>query len=450
MTFDEILPAMATILTEHKDVLEGLEWLLINRDLNGRVRLIVPEAVKKEEEKRNRLKGMAATIDQSFKPHAYPPNAGILYESDRELACQGAAKILIPGHEDKVWVVDRLATVGNWGHIEAETKGPPRIVFFSIKGGVGRSTALATTAWKLAQTGQRVLVLDLDLQSPGLSTSLLAVERQPMYGVTDWLMEDLVDNADAVFASMLANSNLSHDGEIHVVPAHGAKPGEYVAKLGRVWMPKIQQDGTREPWSSRLQRLLQTLEERVRPDVILIDSRAGIDDMASVCLTDLGPTLVLLFALEGNQTWSGYRILFEHWQRAGVAEQIRERLQIVSGLTPEIDRDSYLKGLRERAYQVFIDTLYDEIPPLDAIIRQNPDGQRWTLPVGPSVEGWSFDEADESAPHYPWAVYWHRSFAGLNSLHGRLAGIDPREAIAVFGPLIAKIFDCLDLKMTYD
>ena len=81
------------------------------------------------------------------------------------------------------------------------------IVFFSIKGGVGRSTALAATAWSLAQEGKRVLVLDLDLESPGLSSALLPSERQPMYGIIDWLIEDLVDNGDVVFESMVATSN---------------------------------------------------------------------------------------------------------------------------------------------------------------------------------------------------------------------------------------------------
>jgi len=51
----------------------------------------------------------------------------------------------------------------------------------------------------LLRTGKRVLVLDLDLESPGLSSSLLPPDRQPMYGITDWLIEDLVDNADIVF-----------------------------------------------------------------------------------------------------------------------------------------------------------------------------------------------------------------------------------------------------------
>src|SRR3954463_344047 len=44
-----------------------------------------------------------------------------------------------------------------------------RIVsFYSYKGGTGRSMALANIAWILASNGRRVLVIDWDLEAPGL------------------------------------------------------------------------------------------------------------------------------------------------------------------------------------------------------------------------------------------------------------------------------------------
>jgi cellulose biosynthesis protein BcsQ len=50
--------------------------------------------------------------------------------------------------------------------------GPPAsprvITFYSYKGGTGRSMALANVAWILASNGKRVLVLDWDLEAPGL------------------------------------------------------------------------------------------------------------------------------------------------------------------------------------------------------------------------------------------------------------------------------------------
>jgi cellulose biosynthesis protein BcsQ len=442
-TFDDILPIVQEVLGNHGDLLEQVEWLLINRDLNGRMRLIVPDVAQGDAGTQSLVAALAAELSAGLAPHTYPAKSVVLYEASLAQACQGASTYAMEGFK-KVWVVDRLATEANWAHIEPETQGTPRIVFFSIKGGVGRSTALAATAWSLAQSGRRVLVLDLDLESPGLSSALLPSDRQPLYGITDWLIEDLVDNGEVIVDSMVATSNLSHDGEIHVVPAHGADHGEYIAKLGRVWMPKLRADGTREKWSARLSRLLQTLEARVQPDVVLIDSRSGIDEIASACITDMGANLILLFALEGEQTWNGYRMLFEQWQRAHVAEKIRERLKIVGAIVPELDRVNYLEGVRESAYGIFVDTLYDEIAPAksEAVGPTTNGNGKWR--VDDLVEGWSFDKADEGAPHHPWAVNWHRSFAGLRSLQGRLATIDASEVQAVFGSLIGGVTDAAD------
>ena len=42
------------------------------------------------------------------------------------------------------------------------------ITFYSYKGGVGRSLALANCAKFLAYHGKKVVVMDLDLEAPGL------------------------------------------------------------------------------------------------------------------------------------------------------------------------------------------------------------------------------------------------------------------------------------------
>lgn len=416
--FDEILPKLTEIFERHRESIRELGFIVVNRDLNGRICLVMSEAHKGEET----LERLAEEIHNDLQPHAFPPERLVLFEEDIERFIEKECAFPLSDDIENVLIMDRLALEGNWGEIATETTKPPRIVFYSMKGGVGRSTALAVTAWDLAERGFRVMSLDLDLESPGLSTSLLPKDRRPSFGVTDWLVEDLVENGDAVLGSMVATSDLSRNGEILMVPAHGADPGEYVAKLGRIWMPKVTEEGGREPWFRRLARLSKALEEKWKPDVILIDSRAGIDEVASTCLTDLGASLVLLFAVDGDQTWSGYRILFQHWRRVGAVRQVRERLQMVGAMIPETGTLDYLQGLRERAWDLFSEELYDEIPPGNL-----------------EEDLWNFDLADETAPHWPWRVNWHRGFSALRSVHGRLQEIDATLVTAVFGNLLAGV-----------
>ena len=420
-TFDQILPIIREVLNSQEGDLEKLVPLIINRDLNGRVRLVLEEKLYDQAETARAIDAIVSAMSDRLGLHGFPVERTVLYESSLEAVMRGAPHFQLEGF-DNVTVVDRLATETDWSEIAPVAPGAPRIVFFSIKGGVGRSTAIAVSAWSLAQSGKRVMVLDLDLESPGISSSLLPDERRPTHGITDWMVEDLVNNGAAVFEQIVARSDLSHDGEIYVVPAHGRDPGEYVAKLGRVWMPKINDQGSREPWSRRLHRLLLELEERWQPDVMLIDSRAGIDEVASACISDLGAKGVLLFSIDGEQTWSGYSILFRHWHRTGVVGDIRERLQLVGAMIPEVNGPEYFDGLRERSWTTFAEELYDEVPagePMDTYF--------------------SFDQFDETAPHFPWPIRWHRGFAALQSIHSRFQRIDKDELTAIFGPLITGV-----------
>lgn len=419
-TFDEIVSRVTEVFHRHSECVASLGSILVNRDLNARVRLILGEGDVAVSNDTPGMSALLSDLEITLGPHSVPIEQLILREPDLEQILSQEFKVPLEGFEH-VYLIDRLATEGNWSQISPPSSSAPRIVFFSIKGGVGRSTALAATAWSIAQQGQRVLILDLDLESPGVSSSLLPADRRPKFGIADWLVEDLVGNGDVVTESMVATSALARDGEIFVVPAHGADPGEYIAKLGRVWMPKVGSDSRREPWSQRLGRLLDDLERRWRPDIIFIDSRAGIDEVASTCLTDIGASTILLFAIDGDQTWSGYRILFKHWRKSNVVREIRERLQLVGAMIPDTDSDPYFAGLREQAWDLFSEELYDEIPA--GVIAS--DGELW-----------NFDETDESAPHYPWRVRWHRGFAAVRSMHGRLELIDAQEVNTVFGPVI--------------
>lgn len=427
-TFDHVLPKVAAILGAYAAELSKMGPVLVNRDLNGRVRLVVSDACRSNPDAAQALHSIAQRMHDALGVHAYPPERAVLYEADVNAVSAGLPMFPLEKEDgqplDGVRVVDRLTTESNWASIAPVSIGAPRVVFFSIKGGVGRSTALAATAWALAQAGQRVLVLDMDLESPGLSSALLPPERQPQFGIADWLVEDLVGNGEAVVQDMWATSTLARDGEIWVVPAHGRDPGEYVSKLGRAWMSTVQLDGTRQNWSQRLHRLIEQLEVRLQPDVILMDSRAGIDEVASSCVTDLGAGLVLLFAIDGEQTWSGYRILFEHWRRSGVAEAIRERLQLVGAMIPEDNRVEYFDGLLDQGADLFTEQLYDEIPPGDD-----------------AAQRWNFDAHAQGAPHFSWAIKWNRGFAALRSLHSRLESVDASEVAAIFGPLVDGVTD---------
>jgi len=440
-SFDRILPALAQVMAARWDDLEPLLPIFVNRDLNGRVRLFLDATLEptEEGEQWRKLQNLANAVHANLSPHVGEP--GQIFDFKDSLLDLIKTSTTYPLSDQlgnilpNVYVVDRLAQEATWETISNDISTVPRVVFYSIKGGVGRSTALAASAWALAESGQRVLVLDLDLESPGLSTSLLPTSRQPAYGITDWLVEDLVNNGDAILDQMHASlGSQQRGGELIVVPSHGDNPGEYVSKLGRVWMPGFTADGQRQTWSERLLRMIQQLEAKHQPTIVLIDSRAGIDEVASACVTDLGAKLIYLFALDSLQTWQGYRILFEHWRLHGVAPIIRERLQVVGALIPTWGDGAFTQAtrqLRENAYSLFSGSLYDEAwPEAD----EDADGLS-----SPPADLFSFDLPDRTAPHNPCAIGWNQAFAAIESLHDRLQSTDPDQIKLVFGSLLTDL-----------
>ena len=436
-TFDELLPALAEIIQDRRTELHPFLPILINRDLNGRIRLILDASHQPNTEAPSHpLLILAEAIHIRLMPHVGLPGQILLFEEDLKRLMQTSFPFLLLDRDGQalpgVHVADRLAQEATWESIEDPSTAVPRVVYYSIKGGVGRSTALAASAWALAEAGKRVLVLDLDLESPGLSSSLLPTDRQPAFGITDWLVEDLLGNGDAVIQDLYSLSPLSRNGDILVVPAHGRDPGEYISKLGRVWMPSFQADGSRQMWSVRLSRLLSELERRHQPDIVLIDSRAGIDEIASACVTDLGASCIYLFALDGLQTWTGYRLLFQHWLQHGVTQKIREQFQLVGAMMPTwYDQIQQAKEeLFEQSYNLFLESLYDEQP------ATNIDPE--------DLYPFSFALEDSNAPHYPLFIPWNQSFAAIQSHHARLEGVDPRAVELVFGELIADLKELLE------
>ena len=409
-TFDEIIPEIKKILqARHSDITQ-IDKLVINRDLNGRIRLLVNTKVSSD------IKSVLENIAQSIVDvldARISDTDRVFYECDLDNVIKDAPQFYLEGLSN-VLFVDRLLGEANWGNIQPEKTDMHRIIFYSIKGGVGRSTALAVTAWALAESGRRVLVLDMDLESPGISSSLLPTEKAPMYGIVDWLVEDLLDNGNTVFPHIFSSSDLSRNGEVIVVPAYGRNPGEYISKIGRVWMPKIKNE-KREFWYNRLERLLLGLEAQHKPDVVLIDSRAGIDEISSACITSMGAKTILLFSIDSDQTWDGYKILFEHWRKTGVVEKIRDRLQVVGALIPESGQKEYIGDLCEHSWDLFTDQLYDKVAPDKA-----------------NDDYFSFDKNDADGPHYPRCIFWNRGFQSLMNFYQSMGQQAIQEQSKIF------------------
>ncbi|MBF0110354.1 MAG: P-loop NTPase [Magnetococcales bacterium] len=403
VVFNQAIEIALCAVTQHLSSLPRNPIIL--RDLRGRIRIAL-DASEENEKLKKSLTKLADQLHPALGAFTYGKEHLFLFREgvpDPKHFFKSADLIPLKVEGKKtIYLLERLVTGQDWVSPAdcVNDRQPQRFTFFGLKGGVGRSTVAAVWAWHLARNKYKVLVVDLDLESPGVGSMLLPNDKLPEFGIVDWFVESMVGQEALVVPAMVGKSTLpgTNEGWIRVVPAYGRGETDYMAKLSRCYQDLPTSSGRPVSWADRLERMLDALEQQERPDVVLLDSRAGLHDISAVTVTRLGAT-AFLFAIHTPQTWMGYRHLFRHWQQRHTRpDQFRDRLQIVAGMIPDLDADHYLEGLREEFYRLFVDTLYEE-------------GTDETAAL------FNFDLNDRSAPHTPWNVRWQIALQGFDPVN---------------------------------
>ena len=184
------------------------------------------------------------------------------------------------------------------------------VTFYSYKGGTGRTMALANVAWILAANGKRVLVVDWDLESPGLARYFSPFLDRGALDSTGGVIELIQEYEWATTRSR---------GEDERWYEEYARVGRYSFSLR--W-PGFQGEGTldflsagqqNKDYSSNLAAMdwdafyerrgggpfLDALRADMKRhyDYVLIDSRTGFSDVADICTIHLPDILVTCFTL---------------------------------------------------------------------------------------------------------------------------------------------------------
>jgi len=409
--YDDALPRFAALV---RDVLgaAALEQHLFLRDAEGRLTFVVRNPHSPGEDvERLRAKaaealapyvtsatGSVATPEEMFDPSLERDDAGSL-----ELLCHDA-------FQGTVRVVERRVLGQDWlspPEQEPPTPGSRIVVFASHKGGVGRSTALAVAASDLAARGGNVLVVDLDLESPGAGEVLLASDEVPEFGALDFFVENGLDNLDEGFFSSLVGRRASPAaGTIDVVPAVGARsrahPHNVLGKLGRAYLEDADPSGKPRSLLLQTRDLLRELTRRRTYSAVLVDARAGLNESTASAILGLGAD-ILLFGMDTPQTFQGYRYLLSHLRRFVPAtpqeNDFRLRLRMVharASTMPEAQA-----AFRDRAFELFADYLYEA-----------PQGEA----TQGSLDLFNFDLDDLTAPHYAWPILDDASYREFDPL----------------------------------
>ena len=171
------------------------------------------------------------------------------------------------------------------------------ITFYSFKGGVGRTMALANIALLLTRWGKRVLVVDWDLEAPGLehyfSDFIDPSTVANRAGVLDLLSEAAKESGSAsIDAWRMAPLRIPLNegaGSLELLGS-GNRDAHYFSRLRSL---DIDHFYTVQEGGILLERVRDWWKEQY--DYVLLDSRTGITDIGGICTIHLPDMLVLLF-----------------------------------------------------------------------------------------------------------------------------------------------------------
>ena len=203
------------------------------------------------------------------------------------------------------------------------------VTFYSYKGGVGRTMALANVAFLAAANGKKVLVMDWDMEAPGLeyyfrglldATQAKSIRNTP--GLLDifwnWNQsaanakskeqaEELIQEAacGSVFSrhvKKLVSEDLISDVTgsalvLDYIGAGGLIIGEHEKISYEDALSKFSWSDFFEKYAGGV--LLENLKTWAKQsyDLVLIDSRTGFADVAGICTMQLPDTVALCFVM---------------------------------------------------------------------------------------------------------------------------------------------------------
>lgn len=253
--------------------------------------------------------------------------------------------------------------------------------FYSFKGGVGRTMALANVAALLAKWGHSVLAVDWDLEAPGLERFFFPPDeaarlRASKPGIVDLLRAKATTEPIDWHEGVLRKDGLA-------VLTAGRDDGDYVRDLQSLDFEEL---FTKHDLGAYIESLRD--QWATEYDFVLIDSRTGLTDIGGICTVHFADVLVLFF----TTTESSSKGVLDVVERARRAQQHlpRDRSRLLAVPVPSRDesRTEYERATRwKSAFAEMFNDLYRDWLPSGIAPQEAIDVLRI-----PYVPYWSFGE----------------------------------------------------------
>lgn len=236
-------------------------------------------------------------------------------------------------------------------------KKPFFVTFYSYKGGVGRTCSLANVAYFLANDGNKVVLIDFDLEAPGLHKFFNCGDSED--GVLDIIYNYMKTKEIPDIKKYVTYGKEGIYKNICFIPA-GKMDSDYTQKLGAIdwdlFYDKFYGYRFIEYFKNKVADLWDDT------DFVLIDSRTGENDIAAICTHQIPDCMVMFFALN-KQNEEGIKKIYNRIKL--YCEKVHNKdIFVIPVASPVGQGESELKQERLRIFKkaIFEDQLILEIP----------------------------------------------------------------------------------------
>lgn len=211
------------------------------------------------------------------------------------------------------------------------------IAVHSFRGGNGKSSLTANVAALLAAAGQRVGIIDADIQSPGLHLLLGEAGKTPRKTLNDYLLGNCT--VDQLALDVTATLGPPVAGRLFLVPA-SLNPGTMAQVLSQGYD------------AQRLTRSFHELGGTLSLDTLLIDTHPGLNEEALLTMRAVGTLIVVL------------RPDPQDFEGTGVTVQVARQLEVprVLLVVNQVPTGSTFQAVRARAQTTFDSEVLAVIP----------------------------------------------------------------------------------------
>ncbi|MDM8555958.1 SUMF1/EgtB/PvdO family nonheme iron enzyme [Desulfococcaceae bacterium HSG7] len=242
------------------------------------------------------------------------------------------------------------------------------VTFYSYKGGVGRTLALGNVAWEAALRGKKVVVIDFDLEAPGIPKLIpfrdpvkahLEDRKNKSGGLFEFIQyfqrnQIITSLPDFYAAEPIIDDDFEQGGEIFIVPA-GYEDFEYKDELQAFnWEKFYEHENGNELFHNFRDAVAFQFDD---PDLVLIDSRTGLTDIGGICTLLLPDKVVVLTGLNEQNIYGCKDVIdtIDEHSKHRIADKYLEPIDIILAAShvPENQEIQLCKQRIKKAVEVF-------------------------------------------------------------------------------------------------